>query len=229
MFAEDITSANIVGFQDVAVPSGFCMRTSTFKALTGDYKISDIKVTNCPGGGGDMVQLMNSDGTWGNAYYYLTMDGTGYVEDGWYKDDGGAEAVTDEDVIKIGQSFIVTSSSDFDFTFAGEVITGKPEVTIPAGFSIVGNPTPVEVKISGIEVIDCLGGGGDVGQKMNADGTWGDAYYYLTMDGTGYVEDGWYKDDGGAEAVTDEDILAAGDAMIFTATGEFTIKFPAAL
>ena len=221
--------AFIVGYQEVAAPSGSSMRTATFKAISGNYKISDIKITGIVGGGGDLFQKLNADGTWGDAYYYLTMDGTGYVADGWYKDDYGGTPVTDEDVISIGESFIITAASDFTFTFSGEVIGGNPTVNVPAGSSIMGNPTPVDTPIAQITVNGAVGGGGDMAQKLNADGTWGDAYYYLTMDGTGYVDDGWYKDDYGGEAVGSEDVLAAGESMIFTAVSNMTLTFPKVL
>ena len=102
------------------------------------------------GGGTDGAQKINADGTWGDLYYYLTLDGTGYVADGWYKDDFGGEAVTDADVLAVGEALIITAASDFTITCAGQVIEGVPTVSVPQGSSIVGNPTPVEVKISDI-------------------------------------------------------------------------------
>ena len=219
----------VVGYQEITAPAGSSMKTATFKAINGSYKISDIKVAGIAGGGADLFQKLNADGTWGDAYYYLTMDGTGYVEDGWYKDDFGGVPVTDEDVIGIGESLIVTAANEFTFTFSGEVIPGNATVHVPAGASIIGNPTPASAKIADLVVIGAAGGGADLAQKLNADGTWGDAYYYLTMDGTGYVEDGWYKDDFGGVPVTDEDVLEAGESMIFTAVQDMTIKFPAVL
>ena len=182
------------------------------------------------GGGSDYAQKINADGTWGDMYFYLTMNGTGYVEDGWYKDDFGGEPVTDADVLGKGEAIIITSAAQFTFTFAGQVAASTTDVSIPLGFSMVGNPTPVDVKISSIKVSDdVLGGGSDYAQKINADGTWGDMYFYLTMNGTGYVEDGWYKDDFGGEPVTDADVLASGESMIFTSAGEFKVTFPACL
>ena len=220
---------NTVGYQEVAVPAGSSMRTATFKAMSGDYKIADIKVNGAVGGGTDMAQKINTDGSWGDMYYYLTMEGTGYVEDGWYKDDYGGEAVTDADVLTVGESIIITAASDFTLTYSGSVISGTPLVNVPQGSSIIGNPTPVSVKLSDITVLGAIGGGTDMAQKINSDGSWGDMYYYLTMEGTGYVEDGWYKDDYGGEMVSDTDILEAGDAMIFTAASDFTLSFPQVL
>ena len=113
-----IESANIVGYQEVAVPAGSSMRTATFKAISGDYKISDIKVSDTVvGGGNDMIQKINADGSWGDLYYYLTLAGTGYVEDGWYKDDYGGEAVTDSDVLAPGESVMFSAVSGLNLTF----------------------------------------------------------------------------------------------------------------
>lgn len=212
------------------MPAGSSMRTATFKAMSGDYKIADIKVSDTVGGGGnDTAQKINADGSWGQLYYYLTKAGTGWVPDGWYKDDYGGEPVTDEDVLSVGEAMIFSSVADFTVTFAGQVITGMPQVTVPSGSSIIGNPSPVSVKIGSIVVDGVAGGGNDTAQKINADGTWGTLYYYLTKSGTGWVPDGWYKDDYGGEAVSDSDTLEPGESMIFSAINEYTIKFPASL
>ena len=203
------------------------MRTSTFKAINGSYKISDIKVTGAAGAGGDVIQKINADGSWGDLYYYYTIDGSGWLEDGWYLSDG-ATPVSDDDTIGVGEAFMVTSSSDFTFTFAGQVIDTNPEIDIPSGFSMIGNPTPVTVKISQITVTGADGAGGDVIQKINADGSWGDMYYYYTMDGSGWLEDGWYLSDG-ATPVSDEDVLSAGESIMFTSSSGLKVTFPKAL
>ncbi len=92
------------------------MRTSTFKAINGSYKISDIVVTGAVGAGSDFIQKINADGTWGDLYYYYTMAGSGWLEDGWYLSDG-ATPVSDDDVLAAGESVIVTSSSGLTATF----------------------------------------------------------------------------------------------------------------
>ena len=217
----------VVGYQELNVPQGNCMKTSTFKAINGNYKVSDIKVSGALGGGSDTAQLMNADGSWGTMYTYLTEAEMG-VPDGWYKDMFGDEAVTDEDMITVGQAFIVTFETDATFTVSGEVKSGTTPVDAPAGYSIIGNPTPVEVKISAITVSGALGGGSDTAQKMNSDGTWGDMYTYLTEAEMG-VPDGWYKDMFGDEPVTDADTLAPGESMIFNAESTMTLTFPACL
>ena len=217
----------MVGYQDIAAPVGNSMRTSTFKALNGKYKISDIQVKNAEGAGGDTIQVINTDGSWGNLYYYYTMEGSGWLEDGWYQSDG-ATPVTDEDAIDVGEAFIVTAATSLSFTFAGQVVEGKPEIPVPVGYSIIGNPTPVTVKLNDIAVSNATGAGGDTAQKINADGSWGDLYYYYTMDGSGWLEDGWYESDG-ATPVSDDAVLAAGESMIFSSDAGMTLTFPKAL
>ena len=92
------------------------MRSATFKATSGDLKISDITVTGAWGAGGDAVQKINVDGSWGTMYYYLTMEGTGWLEDGWYLEDQ-ATPVSDTDVLKPGEGLMVTASADLTITF----------------------------------------------------------------------------------------------------------------
>ncbi len=203
------------------------MRVATFKSITGEYKISDIVVTDPTGRGGHSVQKVKADGTWGDMYYYLTMEGSFYAEDGWYKEDQWTP-VTDEDVIGKGEALFVNAASAIDLTYSGQVHVGKPDVTLPAGKSMIGNPTPKQIKISDLGVFDSTGRGGHSVQKVKADGTWGDMYYYLTMEGSFYAEDGWYKEDQWTP-VTDEDLLNEGEGLFLNASSEIKITFPMAL
>jgi len=108
--------SSVVGYQNIDVPAGSSMRTATFKAISGDYKISDIGVEGAAGAGNEFGSLINEDGTWGNIYYYLTEEEC-FVPTGWYKDVGGGEPVTDEDILLPADSMIFTSDSDLTFTF----------------------------------------------------------------------------------------------------------------
>lgn len=203
------------------------MRVPTFKAISGDFKVSDIKVTGATGSGNDSIQKVEANGQWGAVYYYLTMDGTGWLEDGWYKEDQ-MTPVDDTDVLGIGEAFFVSAGSNMSFTYAGQVLEGKPVVQAPAGYSMVGNPTPIQIKISQIEIAGATGSGNDSVQKVEANGQWGAVYYYLTMDGTGWLDDGWYKEDQ-MTPVDDDDILTAGDGLFLSAGSNLTLTFPAAL
>ena len=203
------------------------MRTSTFKAINGNYKISNIKVTGANGDGTDTIQKINADGSWGALYYYYTLEGSGWLEDGWYLSDG-ATPVSDSDTIDVGEAFIVNAGSNFEFNFAGQVIAGNPVIDVHTGYSIIGNPTPARVKLRDITVSAVTGAGSDTAQKINADGTWGSLYYYLTLEGSGWLEDGWYKEDG-STPVSDEDFLEAGESMMFNIASGATLTFPAVM
>ena len=229
--AMGVESANVVGYQEKELGAGeFSMTTPTFKAISGDYKISDIVVSGEVGGyGSEFCQKLNSDGSWGQDYYYLTEANTG-MPDGWYKDSAASEPVTDEDTVKEGEALSFSVESSFKMIFSGQVTKSEPAVEIPdGGFVMAGNPTPVEVKISDLVVVGDVGGyGNEFGQKLNSDGSWGQDYYYLTEANTG-MPDGWYKDSAASEPVTDEDVLAPGEALSISAEAGFTLKFPSAL
>ena len=136
--------------------------------------------------------------------------------------------VDDEDVIGIGEGIMITAASDFTVTFAGEVVAGAPTVVAPAGFSMIGCPTPSSVKIADILVKNALGMGTDSAQKVNADGSWGSMYYYNTLEGSGWLADGWYKEDG-MTPVDDDDVLAAGESLMISAAQEMKLTFPAVI
>ncbi len=232
----DVESSNVVGYQQPTTlgDGEFAISTPTFVAVSGQYKISDIKVVgaeNIGGVGGEFMQKMNADGSWGQTYYYLKEDGGADVP-GWFKDGYAGEAVTDDDVLLPGEALIVTAEVGFGLQYAGQVATAEIPVTIPdAGFALAGNGTPVTVKISSIQIegVDNIGGvGGEFIQKMNADGSWGQTYYYLKEDGGADVP-GWFKDGYAGEAVTDDDALLPGESLVVTAEMGFTLKIPAAL
>lgn len=217
----------VVGYQEVATPAGYSMRTPTFKAISGNFKISDIKVTGAVGAGVDTVQKIGADGSWGDLYYYMTLEGSGWLEDGWYKEDQ-VTPVDDTDVVGVGEALFVSAGSAITFTYAGEVISGKPAVGASVGYSMIGNPTPVQIQISSIEVSGAVGAGVDTVQKVNADGSWGDLYYYMTLEGSGWLEDGWYKEDQ-VTPVDEDDVLNVGEGLFVSAGSDMELTFPAVL
>ena len=218
-----------MGYQEITTPAGYSMRAATFKALSGNYKVGDIAVKGDDIGYGDEYgQVVNADGTWGDTYYYLTED-SGAPANGWYKDMFGDEPVTEIDALEVGQAFFFSSSAEITMTYSGEVISGNPTIPLNTGYSMLGNPTPVAAKLSEITVDGTdIGYGDEYGQVVNADGTWGDTYYYLTED-SGAPANGWYKDMFGDEPVTDEDTIPAGDSLFFSSSADVTVTFPAVL
>ena len=204
------------------------MINPSFISVAGsDILISDIKVSGGNGWGDVSMQSMNPDGTWADTtYYYLTLDGMG-VEDGWYRDAMGVEAIDNTDVLEFGHGMSLTSTdNDLSITYSGAVKNGNPVVSWDAGVGFLGNPTPVVQYFSDITVSGGNGWGDVSCQKMNPDGSWADTtYYYLTIDGMG-VEDGWYRDSMGIDPVDETDYLSPGEATCLTSTdNDLTITF----
>ena len=227
-----LESANVVGYQEVEAPTGDSMRCPTFQTVGGaGYDLTKITVTGGGGYGDVCAQIISSAGLWVGEYYWLTLAGMG-VEDGWYKDSVGIEAVAEGEVIlDQGQALYVHSDSDdLQLKVSGEVPAGDVGLTFVAGDGMLGNATPVEADLTDITVTGG-GGYGDVSaQAISAAGVWVGEYYWLTLAGMG-VDDGWYKDSVGIEAVAaDEVVLAPGEALyLHSDSDDLTVTLPAAL
>lgn len=123
--------------------------------------------------------------------------------------------------------FITSTDGTVELTVSGLVPAGKQTITIPVGFSQVGNSLPVGISLSSIEVSGAQGYGDFYCQAINSDGSWGDTYYYLTEDMTG-APNGWYVDSWGETAA--DVTVQSGEAFFFTSTdGDCTITLPAVL
>ena len=217
----------VVGYQTLSIAQGFSMATPTFKVIQGGgYKLGDISVAGAQGYGDFYGQMINADGSWGATYYYLTEDMTG-APDGWYADSWG-ETSADAVEVPYGSGLFITSTDGtVELTVSGLVPAGKQTITIPVGFSQVGNSLPVGISLSSIEVSGAQGYGDFYCQAINSDGSWGDTYYYLTEDMTG-APNGWYVDSWGETAA--DVTVQSGEAFFFTSTdGDCTITLPAVL
>ena len=154
------------------------------------------------------------------------------VEDGWYKDMVGIEPVTEGEVVLAnGQGFALHSDGeDIQLRVSGEVPAGDVGLTFVAGDGMLGNATPVDVDLTDVTVTGG-GGYGDVSaQAISAAGVWVGEYYWLTLAGMG-VDDGWYKDMIGIEAVVeDEVVLAPGESLSLHSDSEdLTVTLPAVI
>ena len=208
------------------------MRAPTFKAVGGSgYDLTKIAVEGADGTGDVCAQTISAAGEWDGEYYFLTMDGMG-VDDGWYKDVLGGEAVEEDEVVLPagGALFVDSQNNDLTLKVAGEVPSGDLDLDVPAGSSQVGNALPADVDLTAITVTGADGTGDVCAQSISAAGEWDGEYYYLTIDGMG-VDDGWYKDVLGGEAVEVGDVvLAPGEALfIDSQNNDLVFTLPAVL
>ena len=203
------------------------MATPTFKVVTGgDYKLGDISVVGAQGYGDFYGQMINADGSWGTTYYYLTEAMTG-SSDGWYSDSWGEASANDIPVPYGSGLFITSTDGAVELIVSGAVPAGKQTITVPAGFSQIGNSLPIGIPLSSVEVSGAQGYGDFYCQAINADGSWGATYYYLTENMTG-AANGWYLDTWGE---TSADVtVQPGQAYFFTSSdGDCTITLPSVL
>jgi len=242
MAADDgaIVSANVVGYQDQAMPDGstsavFKMVTPTFANVGGgtEININDFKVKNSEDYK-TTIQLMDASGqwdpdkesTWFNDYY---EDETLVAPAGWYTADG----LTQKDfTIAQGDAvFLTVAEQGVAMTSAGEV-AGEYTRPLPGNtFSMVGNSTPVKQSVNAFKVNNSADYMTSI-QLLNDEGQW-DADKESTWFNDYYVEEtlvapaGWYTADGLTMREFD---LEPGESMFLTTQEEgVTLTIPAAI
>ena len=215
-----LESANIVGYQQNALPKGFSMITPCFEIVGGgNYAIDNLTLDGVSDGDAT-VQVVNADGTWGTKGVWLNeyVDGDDVYPAGWFTDASGA---TPANITLIpGQAvFFNTGSSSAKAMTAGQV-SGEITITLDKGFSMIGNASPVTLPIDSITLTGVSDGDATV-QIVNADGSWGTKGVWLNeyVDGNTVYPAGWFTDASGATAA--EITLTPGQSVFFNtgATG----------
>jgi hypothetical protein len=241
-----LESANVVGYQNVdALDSqtgnfanfyagGPCF--SAVGASGASYKLGDVKM-NCGAAGEDVIQFLTDDSA--TTYMiatYVSKDEDAELE-GWWdvtEDDIGVTSLNEE-TFDAGKSFLCafTSGGEVSFTYAGEVVSGAKEITIPTGtgFPFVGNPLPAQFTLGQVALAGSAAGE-DLFQFLDDTATTYKIVTYVTEDEDAELC-GWWdvtEADIGEESANDI-TLAPGQGMLgaFTSGGEVVIKFPAVL
>ena len=208
----DVQSANIVGYQNVAVVYGKNLITPTFKNMNDanqEFYLSDIRVMNDKGeefgttattrcNGTVTIQKLEAGYFTKTYYFYKTS-----TMDGWY--DGDKKKVQGNAVKFLkGEAMLVNNGWKTDktvhFRVAGEVDLVNKNM-IPYGKSIVGNATPVATDLSKIRVLNDKAvefgttattrcNGTVTIQKLEAGYFTKTYYFYKTS-----TMDGWYDGD----------------------------------
>ena len=219
VFAEDITSANVVGYQTYTAHAGYNLYSPTFIGLSGNKKldIQSIKIPNADGWGCEQIWVINEDGTavTGDTYTYKST-AAGEDVDGWWDDTNDKFAELE---ITEGQGFYIYCDSDEkEFQVSGEVKIGKFTTTLHSSYNYTGNFCPVKLSIQDFKLLNSQGWGCEQIWEMNEDGTavTGNTYTWMSEE-AGEDKDGW-KDDSTGEDATVE--FEPGEGLFFYCDGE---------
>ena len=245
----DISSSNVVGYQNQTLNFGFNFTVPTFTAISGDFKLGDIKGKDL-----DMyanqIQFLADDGSclltdeypeFGDVVFLQFM----YVEDadvpGWYLNaDEEYKYPQNDRVIPAGQGFLIEGAGGGEYiTFAGAVGLEDTEIVLAFGFNFSGNCTPVDIKFGDITAKDLDMYANQI-QLLADDGSclltdeypeFGDVVFLQFM----YVEDadvpGWYLNaDEEYKYPQNDRVIPAGQGFLIEgAGGGESITVPAAM
>ena len=237
-----------MGYSSITVEPGFHLFTATFEDCAGgEYKINDIKILNEDGTPWDVesttevacnITKMETDGEGGYdanlTYTYRHYKRTSPPQDkglGWYVKTSTSSRVTDDITIKNGEGLSINNRAgkNIKLQFSGAVTLTGRSFRVGTGFSLVGNLTPVDVKLNDVTILNADGTPWDVASttetacnitKMATDGEGGyDAdltYTYRHYKRTSPPQDkglGWYVKTSTSNRVTDDIIIPAGEAV----------------
>ncbi|MBQ4440009.1 MAG: hypothetical protein II909_02570 [Kiritimatiellae bacterium] len=224
MAKADVTS-EIVGYQQITIPTGYSLFTVTFKDVGGDeYDIQDIKVLTTAGAdyasnNKVKMQKLSVAGEYLTLYNYRLSKG-GWCQGSTYV---GTAAVTFAD--GEGVALYNGDASELKLQVSGAVNLTPVSTAIPtASYKIIGNPTPVSVDLQ--DVIPYLGenicsANNKVKvQKIGTDGEYGTLYNWRQSKG-GWCQGSTFV---GENVVT----LAPGEGLaVYNGESEaVTLKFP---
>ena len=209
-----MTSANIVGYQQITISAGNNIFTPTFKNIsseTSTFDLTDIQPLHQDGeefgtsgsrrcNGVIVINKISTSGNYTTAYSYFTTTS----KQGWYTDDGVKVNVGDV-VLNNGEGILVNNGykdQPIIFRVQGEVDFVCKNL-IPAGNALYGNSTPVTINLADIEMLhqdgEPFGTSGSrrcngviVINKINSLGNYTTPYSYFTTSS----KQGWYMDDG---------------------------------
>ena len=176
MFA--IESENIVGYQQITVPTGYTFFTVTFKDVQGGvYDVKDIKVLNSAG------LEMNDDNSVTpsrrsrNKVQFQKLAATGAIDashtykfstqnsKGWC--DSSTPLADGECTFQDGEGFYFYNGQGENviFQMSGSVKITQTSIPVATGYSIFGNSTPAVIDVRDIKVYN------SEGKEMNDDNT----------------------------------------------------------
>lgn len=218
MVSAQVESVNIVGYNTINIPQGFSFVTSPFVPVGGNgsvYTLGSLQPNeNWDGNNADTVQFIDETGEMVFTAWYFA----GY---GWY-DFNDASELNDLEIPAGMCAFIEATQEGAALVAAGEVATSPLTMSLPQGFSLVGNSVPRTITL------------GEIVPNENWDGNNADTIQFIDETGemvftawyfAGY---GWYDFNDASEL--NEFELPPGTGFFLEATQEGAeLAFPAAI
>ena len=245
----DITSANVVGYQNHKMyGSGITWILSTFQDLNNtleEQTLASFQVPKDAGftsGDSIILEIWGSDGTLQGSYSFVDNDNAatwGLTKPGWYPLDLIQEwTATDDDladntIIPFGSGVIITSGeADSTVTFAGQVLGEKSYTVSGSAITWTGNATPVNLWLKDFALPSDAGftsGDSIILEIWNESGSLDGSYSFLDADNAatwGLTKPGWYPLDLIQEwTATDDDcandtVMIPSGKMVIITSGE---------
>ena len=199
----DVQSSNIVGYNEINLDAGFTSVAGTF-CTVGDEGI-DIQAIKLVGdgvtSGADTLQLLNENSvateifTWATGWDSPHYDAEGNPVDCWMN--AGWDDWEVRTLSKGTGMLINTQNPGCKIRCSGEVRKEASFVTLGAGFTMLGNTTPVDVDIQKIRLLDgddptaLVTSGADTIQFLNDESVANEIYTWATgWDSPHYDEEG---------------------------------------
>lgn len=221
-----IESANIVGYQNVNIPSGYSIFTATFKNVSAASIDLTTIVPKTPAGaditGDNKVQVftLDTDGNYGETIIWCPK-----TAGGWSADSGETKIAEGKVTIANGQGFAVynnlkvngsgveatknATSSPSVFVVSGEVDLVCAN-TVPSGYSVNGNSTPVAIDLN--QIVPQTPAGVDISGDnkvqvftLGTDGNYGETIIWCPK-----TAGGWSADSGATKIADGEVVFEPG-------------------
>ncbi len=217
-----LESANVVGYQTKTITTGFSLSTPTFEDVGAEgldlqnFKLAD----NAAGDGTEMIQFLDEEGQCTEMWVWLNANAG--MEPGWYDNTTWAPI---EKTIVPAVGYLMNIGADVDIVISGQVKSGTTTISIPAGFSVRGNNTPVDIDLQTIKLADTAAGDGtEMIQFLDADGQCTEMWVWLNANAG--MEPGWYDNTTWAEI---EYTVKAGEAFLINTAAAVDMTIPSAL
>ena len=215
-----------MGYATRDVNAGFSVKAPTFidiGATANDIDLQNLSLIDSEGWGADQIQVLGTDGVVTDDVYYWYNAAEAGDSAGWYND--AWELITN---VKIAQAagVILSCSGAVKLQTSGQVLAGKQEIPLYAGFTVAGNNTNIDHDLQDLKLIGSEGWGADQIQVLGDDGVVTDEVYFWYNAGEAGDDAGWYND---AWEPIVEVSVEAGKALIFSCSGNVALEIPSQL